>query len=270
MSLQQTNLAINHLLFLTAAVISAWSRSLNAHLGLARGSPGVWSSSIWACTTLTEKVSAWRSILARKWMLANGTANICTYIPQYLPLCIHHHHQVRVLSENRSVVLAPWSRRTTLLHRSAGQQIESCQTRSSHLFLGQPGRSFQCLLKRRLRDASIWQHRARRAGTLSASRAKWPKAAVCRQAICSASGPTPAWDSISELVMCWMLMPANPEDLPDTFQVEGLECLHISDVESRSRKHREVLRVTEPVWDEFLFGLRGTYHPRCRVAMTSH
>jgi len=33
---------------------------------------------------------------------------------------------------------------------------------------------------------------------LSSSRAVWPKAAVHQQAICSASGPTPAWDSISE------------------------------------------------------------------------
>jgi len=29
----------------------------------------------------------------------------------------------------------------------------------------------------------------------------WPKAAVRRRAICSASGPMPAWDSISEVVM---------------------------------------------------------------------
>jgi len=27
-------------------------------------------------------------------------------------------------------------------------------------------------------------------------------------------------------------MPANPEDLPETFQIEGLLCLHISDAES--------------------------------------
>jgi len=31
--------------------------------------------------------------------------------------------------------------------------------------------------------------------------------------LCSASESTPAWDSISELVA---LMPANPEDLPET------------------------------------------------------
>jgi len=36
----------------------------------------------------------------------------------------HHHHQPRVC-EDRSVVLAPWPRRTALLHRSAGKQLES-------------------------------------------------------------------------------------------------------------------------------------------------
>jgi len=35
-----------------------------------------------------------------------------------------------------------------------------------------------------------------------------------------------SWDRFSE---CYVLMPANPEDLPETFQVE---CRHISDVES--------------------------------------
>jgi len=57
----------------------------------------------------------------------------------------------------------------------------------------------------------------------------WPKAAVRKWTICSASGPTPAWDSISELATC--LMPANPEDLPEKLQAEGLQCLHIGDVE---------------------------------------
>jgi len=47
--------------------------------------------------------------------------------------------------------------------------------------------------------------------------------------MCSASGPMPTWDSISDSVV---LMPANPEDLPETFQVEGLKCLHTSDADS--------------------------------------
>jgi len=53
---------------------------------------------------------------------------------------------------------------------------------------------------RRSRDASIWQRRARQAGTLLASHSLWPKAAVHQQAICYASAPTMAWDSIFELV----------------------------------------------------------------------
>jgi len=60
----------------------------------------------------------------------------------------HHHHQVRVAGEGRSIVLAPWPWRTALLYRSAGEQLESCRTWSSHLFLGRPGRPFQCLLGR--------------------------------------------------------------------------------------------------------------------------
>jgi len=44
------------------------------------------------------------------------------------------HHIVCVAGDGRSVVLSLWRWRTTLFHRSAGEQLESCWTRSSHLF----------------------------------------------------------------------------------------------------------------------------------------
>jgi len=49
------------------------------------------------------------------------------------------HHQFSVASEGRSVVLAPWPRRTIILHKSAGEQLQSSRTRSSRPFLGRPG-----------------------------------------------------------------------------------------------------------------------------------
>jgi len=45
---------------------------------------------------------------------------------------LQQHHQLRVAGEGRSVILVPWPRRAGLLPRSAGEQLESCQTRSSH------------------------------------------------------------------------------------------------------------------------------------------
>ena len=44
--------------------------------------------------------------------------------------CHHHHHHVRVADEGRSVILAP--QRVAFLHQSAGEQLESFRTRSSH------------------------------------------------------------------------------------------------------------------------------------------
>jgi len=69
----------------------------------------------------------------------------------------HHHHQLCVASEGRSAILAPLPRRTALLHRSTGEQLESTRTKSSHLFLRWPGWRFQVLLERSPRDASMWQ-----------------------------------------------------------------------------------------------------------------
>ena len=66
---------IQYLRFLIAAVISACSRSLDAHLRL------IWSTvrctSVWRCT-LTKRISACSNMLARC-ILATSTANICTH-----------------------------------------------------------------------------------------------------------------------------------------------------------------------------------------------
>jgi len=60
----------------------------------------------------------------------------------------YHHHQVCVAGKGT---------KTTKDHPSpqitAGEQLESCQARSSRLFLGQPGQHFHVLLKSRLRDS---------------------------------------------------------------------------------------------------------------------
>jgi len=114
------------------------------------------------------------------WRKCTARCTLCTV--QHFHTEPYGHYHSRWGSQRRPT---PWPRRTALLDRSAGDQLESCWTRSSHLLPGRPGRRFQVLLGRRPSDALIWQWRARRAGTLLASRAVWAKAAVLRRAICS-------------------------------------------------------------------------------------
>jgi len=47
-----------------------------------------------------------------------------------------HHHHVHVADEGRSIILTSWRWPLTFLLKSAGEPLESCQTRASHLSLG--------------------------------------------------------------------------------------------------------------------------------------